>query len=213
MAHGVFRGGQVVLVNIVLALHQGHAGGEQVQAQVFAHIKRLFGRHQERIGAVEAADFHHAFEAAEGAVPSLAPPRIIRRDGSGRGGLRRAQAGIGQERQCAHGGFQAAQAQRGVGGVGEGALAQFGQVGANGLFQRQQLRLLETRQTGIQPFEHGHGGGHVVSNHQLLAGQIERGFSFVHHPVATGFQQILQGTVVGGGFGLLGLHIALQLLD
>ena len=127
--------------------------------------------------------------------------------------MRRAQAGIGQERQCAYGGFQAAQAQRGVGGVGEGALAQFGQVGANGLFQRQQLRLLETCQTCIQPFEHGHGGGHIVGNHQLLAGQIERGFGFVHHPVAAGFQQLLQGAVVGGGFGLLGLHIALQLLD
>ena len=213
LAHGVFRGGQVVLVDVVLALHQSHSGRKQVQAQVFAHIKRLFGRYQERIGAIEAADFHHTFEAAESAVPSLAPPRIIRRDSSGCGGLRRAQAGIGQERQCAYGGFQAAQAQRGIGGIGEGALAQFGQVGTNGLFQRQQQRLLETRQTGIQPFEHGYGGGHVVGNHQLLAGQIESGFSFVHHPVATGFQQLLQGAVVGGGFSLLGLHIALQLLD
>ena len=176
-------------------LHQGGAGVDQAQAQVFAYEIRLLGGKQHGVAVVEFAHFHQRAQPVQGFAPCALPPggvRVVLRGGFFRARL---QGAFQHQRHAGNGGFQPVQPQGGAGNVEIGAVFQGGQVAAHRLFDGQQVGLLEAVQTAFDVFQYGNGHGDVARQQELLRGHVERGFGFVHQPVGAAAQQF----AVGGG--------------
>ena len=62
---------------------------------------------------------------------------------------------------------------------------------ADGLFDGQQLGLVETAQAAVDMFQHRRRALYVARQQQLLRGEVQHGFRFVNQPVDAPFGQLL----------------------